>query len=160
MMTLSPPSSLAPAHIRFRNLVRPEYQPGQGIMPHTDGPFYAPRTATLSLGSDAIMHFSPRVTAADIGQPGIETRPQASLVLRERCLVVFADEAYSSMLHGIDAAREETVGARGAPVINAETAIASEGDIIRRKLRVSLTFRRVRSGGGDEEKRLPSRGAS
>ncbi|CAM9536262.1 unnamed protein product [Pylaiella littoralis] len=142
-----------------------EYQPGQGIMAHTDGPFYRPRTATLSLGSDAIMHFSPRLAAADVGRPGVQSQPQASLVLRPRCLVVFADDAYSRQLHGIDAVREETVGsATGGdgssgdtsgedglsgggggrtPVINAEAAGAPEGTVLRRKLRVSLTFRRV-----------------
>lgn len=93
------------------------------------------------------MHFSPRVAAADIGQPGVDSRPQSSLVLRKRCLVVFADDAYSHLLHGIDAVREETVGSRGAPVINADTADAPEGSIVQRKLRVSLTFRRVRAGG-------------
>lgn len=111
------------------------------------------------------MHFSPRLAAADVGRPGVESRPQASLVLRPRCLVVFADDAYSRQLHGIDAVREETVGSAtsggggggsgdasgesggrsggGAPVINAEAARAPEGTILRRKLRVSLTFRRV-----------------
>lgn len=116
-------------------------------MPHTDGPFYSPRTATLSLGSDAVMHFSPRVAAEDIGQPGVDTRPRSSLVLRERCLVVFADEAYSRLLHGIDAVTEETVGSRGAPVINSAAADAPEGTVVRRKLRVSLTFRRVCAHG-------------
>lgn len=113
-------------------------------MPHTDGPFYAPRTATLSLGSDAIMHFSPRIAAEDIGRPGVDSSPLASLVLRERCLVVFADDAYSNLLHGIDALSEENVGECGAPVINAHLVETPEGTIIRRKFRVSLTFRQVR----------------
>eukprot|EP00903_Cladosiphon_okamuranus_P016901 g15580.t1 len=127
-----------------------EYQPGQGIMAHTDGPFYQPRTATLSLGSDAIMHFSPRLAPADVGRPGVESQPQASLVLRARCLVVFADDAYSNQLHSIDAVREETVGGGGgrAPVINAEAVGMSEGTLLRRKLRVSLTFRRIVADAG------------
>ena len=120
-------------------------------MPHTDGPFYAPRTATLSLGSDAVMHFSPRVAAEDIGKPGVDSKPLASLVLRERCLVVFADDAYSRLLHGIDALSEETVGARRSPIINADVAEAPEGTVIQRKLRVSLTFRRVCAGGAGEQ---------
>ena len=37
-----------------------EYHPGQGIMAHTDGPAYASRTATLSLGSDVLISFTPR----------------------------------------------------------------------------------------------------
>lgn len=119
-------------------------------MAHTDGPFYQPRTATLSLGSDAVMHFSPRLAPADVGRPGVESRPQASLVLRARCLVVFADDAYSNQLHSIDAVREETVGGGGgrAPVINEEAAGMSEGTLLRRKLRVSLTFRRIVADAG------------
>lgn len=123
-------------------------------MAHTDGPFYQPRTATLSLGSDAVMHFSPRLAPADVGRPGVESRPQASLVLRARCLVVFADEAYSNQLHSIDTVREETVGGASgggndrAPVINAEAAGMPEGTVLRRKLRVSLTFRRISADAG------------
>ncbi|CAM9407988.1 unnamed protein product [Ectocarpus sp. 4 AP-2014] len=144
-----------------------EYQPGQGIMAHTDGPFYEPRTATLSLGSDAVMHFSPRIETSRIGRPGVETRPQASLVLRSLSLVVFADDAYSRLMHSIDAVREETVGCGGssgdvdergagggrggAPVINNAAAGAPKGTILRRKLRVSLTFRRVRAADRGEE---------
>lgn len=140
-----------------------EYQPGQGIMPHTDGPYYVPRTATLSLESDAIMHFSPRLAAAEIGQPGVKTGPESSVVLKARCLVVFAEDAYSRLLHGIDAVNEEVVGGAGgggddaagvggAPVINLDACAVGdagvrEGDLIKRKLRVSLTFRRVCCGG-------------
>lgn len=113
-------------------------------MPHTDGPYYAPRTATLSLESDAIMHFSPRLAAGEIGRPGVKAGPQSSVVLRARCLVVFAEEAYSRLLHGIEAVSDETVGvASGAPVINLDAAGIREGDVIRRRLRISLTFRRV-----------------
>eukprot|EP00897_Mesotaenium_endlicherianum_P009546 jgi/Mesen1/861/ME000114S10941 len=36
-----------------------EYKPGQGIMPHQDGPLYHPVVAILSLGSSAVMHFTP-----------------------------------------------------------------------------------------------------
>ena len=148
LLLLLLPPRVTPPPIAFP----PEYKPGQGIMPHTDGPFYAPRTATLSVGSDAVMHFSPRVAAADIGRPGVDARPLSSLVLKRRCLVVFADEAYSRLLHGIDAVTEETVGARGAPVVNAGAAGTPEGTVVRRQLRVSLTFRKVkgRPGGASD----------
>lgn len=113
-------------------------------MPHTDGPSYEPRTATLSLESDAIMHFSPRLAADEIGRPGVNAGPQSSVVLRARCLVVFAEEAYSRLLHGIEAVSEETVGVTGgARVINLDAASVRDGDVVKRRLRVSLTFRRV-----------------
>lgn len=115
-------------------------------MPHTDGPYYEGRTATISIGGDAIMHFAPRVPAGDIGKPGVVSGTQASVVLRERSLLVFADDAYSRMLHGINAVAEEVVGAEGAPVLNEAAAGAPHGSVIRRRLRVSLTFRRVIQG--------------
>ena len=34
-----------------------EYKPGDGIMPHTDGPAYYPIVSTLSLGSDSVLQF-------------------------------------------------------------------------------------------------------
>ncbi len=34
-----------------------EYKPGQGIMPHMDGPRYYPQVATISLGSPCIISF-------------------------------------------------------------------------------------------------------
>lgn len=95
------------------------------------------------------MHFSPRVAAADIGRQGVDAKPLSSLVLKRRCLVVFADEAYSRLLHGIDAVTEETVGARGAPVVNADAAGSPEGTVVQRQLRVSLTFRKVKVRSGE-----------
>ncbi|GAQ90220.1 oxidoreductase [Klebsormidium nitens] len=41
-----------------------EYLPGQGIMPHQDGPMYYPVVAILSLGSPAVMRFTPRKSSS------------------------------------------------------------------------------------------------
>lgn len=112
-------------------------------MPHTDGPYYEPRTATLSLGSDAIMNFSPRIAAGDIGKRGVENRAHSSVVLREYSLVIFTEDAYKHFLHGIDPISEENVGANGAPIMNVSAADAPCGTVIQRRLRISLTFRRV-----------------
>lgn len=75
--------------------------------------------------------------------------------------MVFADDAYSNQLHGIDAVSEETVGSGGgggAPVINAEAAGAPEGTLLRRKLRVSLTFRRISHTGAGSDVRAGAEG--
>lgn len=58
-----PPSSCPPPNHVLLN----EYQPGQGIFPHTDGPRYEHRTATLSLGSDVLIEFTKRFTSSEIG---------------------------------------------------------------------------------------------
>lgn len=41
-------------HDPLRQLVN-EYHPGQGIMPHEDGPAYCPVVATISLGSHTLL---------------------------------------------------------------------------------------------------------
>lgn len=56
------PSNQPPNHVLLN-----EYQPSQGILPHTDGPRYASRTATLSLGSPVVLHFTKRLTPDQIG---------------------------------------------------------------------------------------------
>mmetsp|Transcript_1448 Transcript_1448/g.2498 ORF Transcript_1448/g.2498 Transcript_1448/m.2498 type:complete len:313 (-) Transcript_1448:8-946(-) len=77
------------------------YQPGEGIMPHTDGPAYDPRAAILALGSATVFDFW-RDHAHAAGNEG----PSAlSLLLPPRSLLVFADEAYGAHLHGIAARR-------------------------------------------------------
>ncbi|KAL7463922.1 hypothetical protein ACHAXS_004275 [Conticribra weissflogii] len=50
------PPSHPPNHVLIN-----EYRPGEGIMPHTDGPAYESRTATISLGgSDVVFKLWPR----------------------------------------------------------------------------------------------------
>lgn len=46
------PSDRAPNHVLVN-----EYNAGQGIMPHTDGPAFHPLIATLSLGSHTLLDF-------------------------------------------------------------------------------------------------------
>eukprot|EP00668_Euglena_longa_P004408 GGOE01005163.1.p2 GENE.GGOE01005163.1~~GGOE01005163.1.p2 ORF type:complete len:158 (+),score=43.37 GGOE01005163.1:408-881(+) len=117
-----------------------EYSIGQGIMPHSDGPRYWPCVAILSLASTVLMHFRPRLSTAELGVKS--PHPCASLVLRPRSLLVFAEDAFTTHLHGIDAVLEEIVGAV-ASVINLQAAGCEEGDQIIRDRRVSLTVRHV-----------------
>jgi hypothetical protein len=143
-------------------------------MAHTDGPFYHPRAAILSLGGPAIFHFQRPRRAAE--QQGADTAV-GSLVLQPRSLLVFTGEAYEGHLHEIKAVGEEVVGIveeetgeddceeeageeegrgvkqlkEGAPVMNLAAAGVKVGDVIRRApVRVSLTFRRVRGKEGPE----------
>ncbi|KAK1280493.1 hypothetical protein QJS04_geneDACA015141 [Acorus gramineus] len=68
-----------------------EYLPDQGIMPHQDGPAYFPVVAILSLGSSAVMDFTPHVRLREF-----------SLLLKPCSLLIFKDKAYSDYLHGIE----------------------------------------------------------
>lgn len=118
------PSSLAPNHVLIN-----QYQPGEGIMHHTDGPLYHDCVVILTLGFPAVMSFQPRLTTEQIGSASqnstnsifnenhsnsnendvdkianapIITTGACSILLRPNSLLYFSNEAYSSYLHGID----------------------------------------------------------
>ncbi|KAL9262883.1 Alkylated DNA repair protein ALKBH6-like protein [Drosera capensis] len=94
-----------------------EYLPDQGIMPHQDGPAYFPAAAILSLGSPAVMDFTPHSKlkdcvhasqrtlghdACDGHSEGCHDQNSFSLLLMPRSLLIFKDLVYSDYLHGIE----------------------------------------------------------
>lgn len=99
------PPHLAPNHVLVN-----QYQPGEGIMHHTDGPLYHDCVVILSVGFPALMSFRPRLSPEQIGcasnksnQSGAtDTLDTVSVVLQPNSLLYFSNEAYSSYLHGID----------------------------------------------------------
>jgi len=149
----------APNHIILN-----EYLPGQGIMPHEDGPIYHPVVATLSLGSHAVFHYYrykseeqddvlPTTTAIFSTSNGrsIDKDPVLSMLLEPRSLVITTSELYTSHLHGIDDVQEDTFGPEsGITIANAELLangvmkeIVEKGGTLRRETRYSLTCRDV-----------------
>jgi alkylated DNA repair dioxygenase AlkB len=93
-----------------------EYEPGQGISPHTDRTScFGPTVASLSLGSDIVMDFID-----DGGKSGAVMLPRCSML-------VLRGSSRARWRHGIAQRRRD--------IINAET--------FTRKRRVSLTFRVV-----------------
>lgn len=73
-----------------------DYLPGEGIMPHTDGPAYYPKVAIVSLGADTAFQFW---TMGRI--------PNVTLRAEPRSLLVFSDMYYTDLLHGIEAKGED-----------------------------------------------------
>lgn len=47
----------APNHVLVNS-----YQPGEGILPHEDGPLYHPQVAILSLAAPAVVRFAAKRT--------------------------------------------------------------------------------------------------
>ncbi|KAJ8965761.1 hypothetical protein NQ314_003919 [Rhamnusium bicolor] len=69
-----------------------EYLPGQGIMPHTDGPLFYPTVTTITCGSHTILEF----------MENNESRRKICDLLLEQCsLVIIKDDMYSKYLHSI-----------------------------------------------------------
>lgn len=108
-----------------------EYRPGEGILPHSDGPAYRPAVAILSLGSSAIMRFVPRVAPGLVGTEEHRARERAEsfcLVLRPRSLLVFSGHVYSGMLHGIRAVASEIVPGHWQAGTGASLGEKEDGD--------------------------------
>jgi len=73
-----------------------DYLPGEGIMPHTDGPAYFPKVAIVSLGADTAFQFW------SLGRV-----PSVALRVEARSLLVFSELYYTDLLHGIEAKGED-----------------------------------------------------
>ncbi len=120
------PESHTPNHILIN-----EYQPDGGIIPHTDGPSYFNRTATISIGGDILFKFKRKKTPCD------NVDPPCSLELMlsgKGSLVVFSDGAYSDHLHYIE---EGLMNERSSDLCTN----VSRGTNIERGYRISMTFR-------------------
>jgi alkylated DNA repair protein alkB family protein 6 len=83
-----------------------EYRPGQGIMPHEDGPAFAPNAAIISLVSSTVLDLYCK-NVAD------RSPPAASIRLPPRSLCLIADEAYTAYLHGIAERMDDAGETRG-----------------------------------------------
>lgn len=129
-----------------------QYRPGEGILPHADGPLYHPAVCILSLGSPAVMRFTPKLGGTEMQEKknnnGEDQSPIAegggmaacSVVLPRRSLLVFRDLAYTHWLHGID----EVAAHQLNDAVNLGQCGLQEGDTLwRMGVRTSLTFRRV-----------------
>ncbi|XP_073879371.1 alpha-ketoglutarate-dependent dioxygenase alkB homolog 6 isoform X6 [Macaca fascicularis] len=114
--------------------------------PHEDGPLYYPTVSTISLGSHTVLDFyEPRRPEDDdpTEEPRPPPRPTTSLLLEPRSLLVLRGPAYTRLLHGIAAAREDALDAASLPPNAAACPSARPGACLVRGTRVSLTIRRV-----------------
>ncbi|KDR78305.1 hypothetical protein GALMADRAFT_119335 [Galerina marginata CBS 339.88] len=143
------------------HVIMNEYLPGQGIMPHEDGPRYHPVVATLSLGSHAIFHYYryQQEIEDDAVSRGhgrtIDMIPVASVLLEPRSLIISTNTMYISHLHGIEDVEEDLIASRpGLPGVNIANLTQVEdsqlkqsidqGIPLQRRVRYSLTCRDVR----------------
>lgn len=134
--------SSAPNHILINS-----YQPGQGIMPHKDGPLYFPAVCIISLGSPTVIKF---FTERDDSTP---SKVVSSIVLPPRSALIFKDDAYTKCLHGIDFVQVHELNldanthidpASSLEILDAVASKTGGTCVLHRTgRRVSLTVRRV-----------------
>eukprot|EP00873_Tetraselmis_striata_P024315 jgi/Tetstr1/444579/TSEL_032430.t1 len=123
----------APNHVLVNS-----YQPGEGILPHEDGPLYQADVCILSLGAPAVLRFQRKPADGDSSGEPVE---QASVACLPRSLLIFSDDAYTDCLHGIDAAEVEQLD---DTLMNTQATGLKPGDALPRAgERISLTARRV-----------------
>ncbi|GES90354.1 alpha-ketoglutarate-dependent dioxygenase alkB homolog 6 isoform X1 [Rhizophagus clarus] len=119
-----------------------EYESGQGIMPHEDGPFYYPTVATVSLNSYTILDLYKRRIEENFNTEQNETNlmPEFSLLLEPRSLLVLQDDLYKTYLHGIEERKSDNLGQKN--IMNLSDDMDRHTDL-ERDTRVSLTYRVV-----------------
>eukprot|EP01068_Selenidium_serpulae_P003320 Selendium_serpulae@DN2998_c0_g1_i2.p2 len=109
-----------------------DYPVGGGIMPHKDGPAYRPIVCITSFGSPVVFDFeSPVDAVAPI---------RFSVYVPPKSLLVFKDEAYTDLLHGIKLRSYDEID---VTVIGAPPGFSGTDCISYRGRRVSLTLRHV-----------------
>jgi len=142
----------------FPNNVRiHEYDVGEGIAPHVDGPIYVPIVAIVSMANSCLMSFYKRRepyknpmdhyddTFKFDGEIAREV-PACSIVLEPRSLLIFTHDVYWYHPHGIsdktvDSLKEEHCG----PLINRHllTSVSKEATELARHYRVGVTVRNL-----------------
>ncbi|KAH8692858.1 hypothetical protein BGW36DRAFT_303040 [Talaromyces proteolyticus] len=121
-----------------------EYQPGQGIMPHEDGPAYYPLVVTVSIGAPIVLDIYEKSGGGE--ESGCLDRTPRFRVLQEpRSLLITTAGLYTQYLHGIEERlRDEELGREG--ICNWEllgNAKVYSAGFYDRKTRISLTYRDV-----------------
>lgn len=138
-----------------------EYEPGQGIFPHADGPAYTPCVATISLADSIVLDIYDPPAPLDSsnnannqnGEPSARThRPlRTRLVQEPRSCLVTTRLAYEATQHGIAEVSVDCGLDAGSvanwPLLDEATRARITdhgGRLIRTRTRTSLTVRRVR----------------
>ncbi|XP_017155017.2 alpha-ketoglutarate-dependent dioxygenase alkB homolog 6-like [Drosophila miranda] len=131
-----------------------EYLPGQGILPHTDGPLFYPIISTISCGAHTVLEFAKREgTTAEEGDASVGDGDgdgdQAGrvvlfkLLLEPRSLLILKDTLYSDYLHSIAETKEDVLCDRICNYDLCETTYKMGDHLVRRAPRISLTIRNV-----------------
>lgn len=117
-----------------------EYVPGNGIMPHKDGPAYHPVVCTVSLENSICLDIY------EASEEGVtNNKPRWRIFQEPRSLLILSGAMYADYLHGIaEVKTDDDLTSKTLANWNllGSTASLSEGKSTR-KVRTSLTYRDV-----------------
>ncbi|XP_043588143.1 alpha-ketoglutarate-dependent dioxygenase alkB homolog 6 isoform X1 [Bombus pyrosoma] len=116
-----------------------EYLSGQGIMAHSDGPLFHPIVTTISCGSHTLLDFYKRLDSTEQHQPNLEF----SFLLERRSLFILQGDLYHNYLHSIAERDTDVVSKSVIKNLSICGDKFSEGEILQRGTRLSLTIRHV-----------------
>ncbi|EDW11052.1 hypothetical protein AWZ03_006904 [Drosophila navojoa] len=116
-----------------------EYLPGQGILPHTDGPLFYPIISTISCGAHTVLEFTKRETTGEANDGVVVFK----LLLEPRSLLILKDTLYSDYMHAISEINEDTLCDRICNYNLCENTYKIGDHLVRRAPRISLTIRNV-----------------
>lgn len=116
-----------------------EYLPGQGIMPHTDGPIFFPTISTISCSSHTILEFTEQNLD---GSSPINRNIICKLLIEPRSLLILKHDLYQKYLHSISETTEDVIDESIENLENCKNKYKI-GDTLQRDTRVSLTIRNV-----------------
>ncbi|SPP79260.1 alpha-ketoglutarate-dependent dioxygenase alkB homolog 6 [Drosophila guanche] len=119
-----------------------EYLPGQGILPHTDGPLFYPIISTISCGAHTVLEFAKRQVEGEAGDQACR-EVLFKLLLEPRSLLILKDTLYSDYLHSIGEINEDVLCDRICNYDLCETTYKMGDHLVRRAPRISLTIRNV-----------------
>lgn len=140
--SLSVFNNVTPNHVLVN-----EYEPGQGIMPHEDGPLFYPVVSTINLGSHTFLDFyhplnkGEENTEENSSSLTLDERYFMSLLLEPRSLFILTEDLYHNYLHGIAERTYDVVTDKVANLDACKNTIL--GDTLQRTTRISLTIRNV-----------------
>lgn len=157
---------LYPAGATANHVLINEYLPGQGIMPHEDGPLYYPTIATVSIGTHTVLNFYDKVdarveseaeggreehdeaasggatAAVDTAAAKLRTEPRFCFLLEKNSLLVLRGELYHK-LHGIEEVAEDVVDSELMLNLPLCDSSPTTGQNMARDTRISFTIRHV-----------------
>ena len=123
---------------KFNHCLVNEYESGQGIMPHTDGPAYYPIVTTISLQSPTVIEFYRPIDNEKNEVSSFADRCVARVFLEPRSLFIVKDLMYSFYLHGIEELHEDLINRERISNYDRD-----EEQRLKRTTRISLTIRYV-----------------